>query len=175
MRLIHLLPILLFIALAIGFGFGLKRDPHNVPNPNVGRILPTFTLEAVDHTTPALSSTDFHNKPILLNVFASWCATCRAEHPLLMKLKKRYNLPVYGLDWKDKKPDAQRWLAQHGNPYERIGFDGDGRTGIDLGVTGTPESFLIAPDGRILFHHAGPLTVEIVEQTIRPIMQQYGG
>ncbi|HHO69558.1 MAG TPA: DsbE family thiol:disulfide interchange protein, partial [Gammaproteobacteria bacterium] len=138
----YLTPLLLFLALAGLLYKGLSLDPHRVPSPLIGKPAPAFSLPRLQQPDAVLSSDDLKGKVSLLNVWATWCVACRAEHPLLVQLA-RQGVPIYGLNYKDKRPDAQRWLQRYGNPYLANAFDADGRVGIDWGVYGTPETFVI--------------------------------
>lgn len=168
-RLLFVLPLLLLGGLALAFGYGLTRDPSKLPSTLIDRPLPEFRLAGVTPGTPGLATADFQGRPALLNVFASWCAACRVEHPMLVQLA-REGVPIYGLDWKDKPADGAAWLEAHGNPYRRVGNDESGRIGIDLGVTGAPETFVVDARGRVRYKHIGPITPEDWEGTLRPLM-----
>jgi cytochrome c biogenesis protein CcmG/thiol:disulfide interchange protein DsbE len=161
-------PVVGFAALAAAFALGLHRDPHLVPSPLVGKPVPQFTLPPVKGETEGFSSVDLTGQVALVNVFASWCVPCRAEHPILMDLEQRGAVPIYGIDYKDKPDDAAQWLDRMGNPYRRAGADLDGRVSIDWGVYGVPETFLVDAQGRIVLKQVGPMTPEIAEQTILP-------
>lgn len=166
-RLLFLLPILVLAGLAAVFAVGLQRDPSVLPSQLIGRPLPAFSLPGLNGQ-PGLTSTELRGEPKLLNVWASWCPPCRAEHPVLMKLASE-GVPIYGLDWKDKPEDGAAFLADLGNPFRRVGNDASGRTGIDLGVSAAPETFLIDAQGRVRYRHVGPITPEIWQDTLKPI------
>ena len=151
-------------------GWGLTRDPSAIPSPLVGKLVPQFSLPPVKGRTLGLSSADLVGEPSIVNVFASWCVECRIEHPLIMQMQARAVAPIHGLNYKDHPEDAARWLNTFGDPYTRTGADLDGRVAIDWGVYGVPENFVIGADGRIAFKHIGPLTAEILEQTIIPLI-----
>lgn len=168
-RLLFLIPVTLFAAVVVSFAIGLKRDPSKLPSVLINRPLPAFVLPAVRPHDTGLSSTQFHNEPRLLNVFASWCVSCRNEHPVLMRLKA-LGVPVDGLDWKDKASDGARYLRANGDPYARAGNDRSGRTGIDLGITGVPETFVIDGRGTVRYKHAGPIAPKDWSDTIKPLM-----
>lgn len=163
-------PIAIFLAIGLGFLFGLQRDPNILPSPLIGKPVPAFSLPPVKGRTLGLAATDLMGEVSLVNVFASWCVACREEHPVLMGLKGRGNVPIHGLNYKDKPDDAERWLATMGDPYLRTGADVDGKTAIDWGVYGVPETFVIDTRGRIAFKQVGPITPEILDRTILPLV-----
>lgn len=174
-RFVFLLPVLVFLVLAGYFFWGLQpeRDPRDVPSALVGKQVPGFSLPPIAGSGSGGVSRDAivaQEGPVILNVFASWCAPCRIEHPLWMRLSRQSDVPVYGINYKDKPADARAWLARHGDPYTRIGAMTADRaaTGIDLGIYGVPETYLIAPDGTILFKHAGPVTEKVLREDILP-------
>ena len=163
-------PLALFAALAGLLYSGLQRDPGEVSSPLVGRTLPDFVLSGV--RGGELRSEVLREEPSLLNVWASWCAACRAEHPLLLRLAGSGEAPVYGLNYKDEREDAVRWLERFGDPYRRSGHDRAGRVGLDLGVYGVPETFVIDREGRIAYKHIGPIAEKDWEETIRPLLHR---
>jgi cytochrome c biogenesis protein CcmG/thiol:disulfide interchange protein DsbE len=166
------IPLAIFVILLAFLYVGLGRDPREVPSPLIGKPAPAFTLAQLHEPSQTLSNTDLKGKVWLLNVWASWCVSCRTEHPLLMQLAAAKLLPVYGLDYKDK-PDAGRaWLAQNGNPYTASIVDQDGRVGIDYGVYGVPETFLIDKQGVVRYKQIGPLTAEALQQKILPLARE---
>ena len=150
---------------------GLKLDPREVPSPLVNKPAPDFRLPRLDHPETPFAKADLDGKVTLLNVWASWCGGCRAEHPVLLELAARGDVHLVGLDYKDQRADAMGWLARHGNPYSVVAFDGDGRTGIDYGVYGVPETFVIDRHGVIRYKHTGPLTEEAVRDTLLPLLE----
>lgn len=165
-RLGYLLPVLVFLVVGIGLAIGLTRDPGTLPSALLDKPVPTFELpplEAAGVDKPALAGTDLKGKVQLVNVFASWCGPCRVEHPILMKLAKD-GIPVQALNYKDNPEDAASFLAELGDPYERIGADESGRVGIEWGVYGVPETFVIDSDGVIRHKHVGPLQARDVEK-----------
>lgn len=171
-RLLFILPVVLFAVAAVVLAFGLRRDPSVLPSALIDRPLPAFVLEdprAPGDSARALTSADFGGRPMLLNVFGSWCVGCRIEHPLLMRLAAE-GVTIHGVDWKDEPGAGARWLALHGDPYDHIGDDADGRVAIDLGVTGAPETFLIDKAGRIRHRHVGPITEDVWRDELRPLM-----
>jgi cytochrome c biogenesis protein CcmG/thiol:disulfide interchange protein DsbE len=166
------IPLAIFVILLAFLYVGLGRDPREVPSPLIGKPAPAFTLAQLHEPSQTLSNADLKGKVWLLNVWASWCVSCRVEHPLLMQLATTKLVPVYGLDYKDK-PDAGRaWLAQNGNPYTASIVDQDGRVGIDYGVYGVPETFLIDKAGVVRYKQIGPLTAEALQQKILPLARE---
>jgi cytochrome c biogenesis protein CcmG, thiol:disulfide interchange protein DsbE len=172
-RLLFVLPLAAFAAIAVWFWVGLGRDPAAIPSNLLNREVPAFALAAVPGTTiPALASDDIKGKVALVNMFASWCLPCRTEHPILLRLKREGRVAIYGVNYKDKAPDAKKWLDDLGNPYNAIGHDLDGRVGIDFGVTGVPETFVVDRAGRIRYKHVGPITPRDLDQTLLPLIAQ---
>ena len=172
----HALPLLSFVALCAFLLFGLYLKPGATPSPLLGQALPTFqlpNLETSAQAAPTMRSHDLQGKLRLINVWASWCGACRQEHPLLLELAK--NLPILGLNYKDQRREALFWLRQHGNPYQISGFDQDGRVGMELGVVGVPESFLIDRHGVIRFRHNGALTADIIQTQLLPLIRELNG
>lgn len=165
-------PLLLSFGLLVLLGVGLTLNPRKVPSPLIGKPVPIFDLPSVKGRAPGLSSRDLRGEPALVNVFASWCAACREEHPLLMNLKKNQVILIHGLNYKDKPDNAKEWLDQLGDPYARTGADIDGRVGIDWGVYGVPETFVIDRDGRIAYKHIGPITPDELRKTILPLIDK---
>jgi cytochrome c biogenesis protein CcmG/thiol:disulfide interchange protein DsbE len=154
----YLVPLAIFTLLVAFLYRGLSLDPKLVPSPLVGKPIPTFTLTRLDNPAVTISDADFKGKVSLLNVWATWCVSCRREHEVLVQLAKTGQVEIYGLNYKDDRTDANRWLAQLGNPYVANAFDSDGRVGIDWGVYGAPETFIIDREGIIRHKHIGPLT-----------------
>ena len=167
-----LIPLACFLALAAVLAAGLKRDPREVPSPLIGKAAPAFALPSLDDPTKTIRLEDMRGKVWILNVWASWCAACREEHPLLMEFAKRKVVPIYGLDYKDERADATAWLARFGNPYDASLVDADGRVGIDFGVYGVPETFVIDRDGVIRLKHIGPLTPAVLANKIEPLLKK---
>jgi len=171
-RLIYLLPLAAFASLAIAFAVGLHRDPGLVPSPLIGREIPKFSLPPVQGRSLGLSSADLTGEVSLVNVFASWCVACRAEHPLFMGLKENGAVRVHGLNYKDAPADAAAWLDTLGDPYTRTGADRDGRVAIDWGVYGVPETYVITKVGRIAHKQVGPITPKDLQRTILPLIER---
>lgn len=166
------LPLVVF-ALMVGLlGYGLSLDPKKVPSPLIEKPAPAFSLAMLEDPARRLSTADLRGQVWVLNVWASWCVSCRAEHEVITKLANRNLVTVVGLNYKDKSNDATRWLEQYGNPYATSVIDSDGRVGIDWGVYGVPETFVIGADGKIKYKHIGPVTHESLEQKIMPILEE---
>src|SRR6266478_7589885 len=173
-RLRYLFPLAAFAALMLTFGWALNgnRNPSEIPSALIGKPVPQFALPAVKGRALGLSSTNLIGEVSLVNVFASWCVACREEHPLFMRLKAEGVVPIHGLNHKDHPDNAARWLNTLGDPYTRTGADRDGRVGIDWGVYGVPETFVISKDGRIAHKHIGPITPQALEETILPLVRR---
>jgi cytochrome c biogenesis protein CcmG/thiol:disulfide interchange protein DsbE len=169
-RLLYVVPVIGFVGLSLILAWGLGRDPTTLPSTLIGKPVPKFRLPPVQGRALGLSSADLVGDVSLVNVFASWCAACRAEHSLLMRLAADKAVPIHGLNYKDAPADAARWLDTLGDPYTRTGADRDGRVAIDWGVYGVPETFVVGADGRIAYKHAGPLTDQEVNETILPLV-----
>lgn len=165
-------PIVLFLGMAVLFGIGLTLNPREIPSPLIGKPVPEFDLPPVKGRTLGLSSASLQGEVSLVNVFASWCTACREEHPLFMQLQKSRVIPLHGLNYKDKPDDAAKWLDELGDPYTRTGADLNGRVGIDWGVYGVPETFVIDRNGRIAYKHIGALTPRVLEQKILPLIAE---
>lgn len=167
-----LIPLAIFLVLAGFLAVGLNLNPREVPSPLIGKPAPAFELTKLDAADQKLKRDDLLGKVWVLNVWASWCAPCREEHPLVMELARRKLAPVYGLNYKDTRPAGMAFLTQLGNPYEASLFDGDGRVGIDWGVYGVPETFVVDKQGTIRFKHIGPLTPEVLEKKLTPLLKE---
>lgn len=170
-RVLFLLPLVVFAVLAAYFIIGLGKDPRIIPSALIDKPVPEFDLPALTEDRLGLSSADFGGEVTLVNVFASWCVPCRAEHPIISRLAEDGVVKVYGLNWKDKQEDAIAWLKELGDPYERIGHDLSGRVGIDWGVYGVPESYLVDKRGRIRFKHVGPIFSDTLNEELLPIIR----
>jgi cytochrome c biogenesis protein CcmG/thiol:disulfide interchange protein DsbE len=170
-RLLFALPLLGFAAVAVWFLQGLGRDPAAIPSALIDKPVPEFRLPPLEGSgKPALASEDLRGRVALVNFFASWCAPCRVEHPLLMRLAAERRVAVYGISYKDAASASRRFLDQLGDPYAAIGWDHDGRIAIDWGVYGVPETFVVDRAGRIRHRHVGPLTEEALARTLRPMI-----
>lgn len=161
-----LVPLLLFAVLGVILYFGLSQDPRAIPSPLIDKPLPYFSLATLSDPSRRISSDDLRGRVYLINVWASWCVACRDEHALLIEMANQKIVPLIGLNYKDKREDALKWLAEMGDPYELSVADRDGRIGIELGVYGVPETFLIDRDGVIRLKHIGPLTSEELQKTL---------
>lgn len=166
----RVLPVVLFLALGVLLAAGLKIADHKteIPSPLIGKKMPEFTLPVLGQDGTTISSQDLLGKPFLLNVWASWCPTCRYEHPVITDLAKSGAVRVIGLNYRDEADDAQQWLRRFGNPYEFSLADKSGRVGIDFGVYAAPESFLVDAEGNVVFKQIGAMTDEVIEQEILP-------
>ena len=168
----YVVALVVFGAIGILLAYGLGLDPKRIPSPLIGKPVPRFELPPVKGRTLGLSSENLKGEVSLVNVFASWCAACLVEHPLFMRLKRDNVVPIHGLNYKDAPDDAAAWLARHGDPYTRTGADRDGRVGIDWGVYGVPETFVIDRDGRIAYKFIGPLGDKDVNETLLPLLER---
>jgi cytochrome c biogenesis protein CcmG/thiol:disulfide interchange protein DsbE len=171
-RLWFLIPLGAFLALAIVLAVGLKLDPREVPSPLIDKPAPKFALARLDDAGKTVRLDDLKGKVFILNVWASWCVACREEHPILLDFAKKRVVPVYGLNYKDTRPDASAWLARFGNPYDASFFDEDGRVGLDFGVYGVPETFVVDGNGVIRMKHIGPITPDVLANKIEPLLKK---
>ena len=167
-----LIPLAAFLALAVMLAVGLKLDPREVPSPLIDKPAPKFALQRLDDAARTIRLDDMRGKVWVLNVWASWCVACREEHPLLVEFAKKRVVPLYGLNYKDQREDAKGWLARFGNPYDASLFDDEGRVGIDFGVYGVPETFVIDQNGVIRMKHIGPLTPDVIATKIEPLLKK---
>jgi cytochrome c biogenesis protein CcmG, thiol:disulfide interchange protein DsbE len=164
------LPLALAGALALLLARGLQLNPRELPSPLIGKPAPAYVRPLLAGGN--FDSSSLQGRVVVLNVFASWCGPCREEHPLVTQLAKRHPAVAFvGLNYKDEPAAARRWLRELGDPYTAVVVDADGRVGIDHGVYGVPETFVIARDGRIAFKHVGPLTPEVIAQRIEPLLK----
>ena len=166
-----LIPLLIFTVMAIFLGIGLTLNPREVPSPLIGKTVPEFTLPPVQGRVQGLASKDLKGEVSLVNVFASWCTACRDEHPLLMELYQENVVPIHGLNYKDRPKDAAAWLDALGDPYTRTGADVKGRVGIDWGVYGVPETFVVDRQGRIAYKHIGAINPKVLRETLLPLIK----
>jgi len=171
-RLRVILPLAIFGIMVGFFAVGLGLDPSIVPSPLVEKQAPEFELPELFDPDRTITLADFDGQVYLFNVFASWCTACRLEHPLFMAIAKKGEVPIYGLNYKDERSDAIAWLAELGNPYEVIAADRKGRVGIDWGVYGVPETFLVDKKGVIRYKRIGPFNAEILRDTVLPLVRQ---
>ena len=166
-----LLPLGVLFALLMLLGAGLGRDPQAIPSPLVGRPAPAFALAQLELPEKSFGPQDMKGKVWMLNVWASWCSSCRQEHPLLLDLAQRGVVPIVGLDYMDARPEGAKWLAQHGNPYQLSVLDANGKIGIDYGVYGVPETYVIDKLGIVRLKHTGPVTAEVIETKLLPLIK----
>ncbi len=174
-RLAYAVPVLLFVALAGYFAAALfsGRDPHELPSALLDRPVPGFDLPRLDGEG-RLSDAALRGEVTLVNFFASWCVPCRVEHPMLLRLARDEKVRLVGIAYKDKPADSRRFLAELGSPYGQVGIDRDGRTGIDFGVYGVPETYVVDREGRIRKRFVGPLTAQAVERELLPLLRGLG-
>lgn len=170
-----LLPLAIFIGLVAFLAAGLKLDPKEVPSPLIDKAAPAFALTRLDNAAQTIRREDLLGKVWMLNVWASWCAACREEHPLLVEFAGRKLVPIYGLNYKDERVAGLQWLSRFGNPYDASLFDQDGRVGIDWGVYGVPETFIIDRQGLVRFKHIGPLTPDVIRTKVEPLVRRLNG
>jgi len=168
----YLIPLGIFIVLVVFLAIGLGRDPHEVPSPLINKAAPTFRLPQLKEPDKTFSAEDMRGKVWVLNVWASWCVTCRDEHPLLIEYAKTGVVPIYGLNWKDHREDALAWLNELGDPYVLSATDLDGRVAIDYGVYGAPETYLIDQSGTIRYKQIGPVRPDVWQGKFLPLVQQ---
>ena len=172
MKLKFLLPLLIFVAIAGVLWKGLSLDPSAVPSPLVGKPAPQFVLSQLHQADQTINRDSNLGKVWLLNVWASWCVSCRQEHPLFMQLARMGEVPIYGLNYKDERQDAIKWLADLGNPYVISAHDYSGRVGVDYGVYGVPETYVIDKLGVIRYKHTGPVSAQALQDTILPLVRE---
>lgn len=166
----YLLPIAIFGVLVAVLAIGLRLDPRYVPSPLINKPAPEFTLETLDDPAVIRTKADLLGRPVLVNIFASWCSACRVEHPLLMEIAQREQVEIIGIDYKDSREDGRALLQAHGNPYRDVLFDPAGKLELDLGVYGVPETFVLDRRGVIRFKQVGPLTPEAWRTDVKPLL-----
>ena len=166
-----LIPIGIFALLGYLLYYGLRLDPRKIPSPLVNKPLPAFSLPSLDNPDKILTNADLRGQVVMVNVWASWCVACKQEHPLLLQLAARKQVAIVGLNYKDTRMDALNVLRGEGNPYDTVLVDASGRTGIDWGVYGVPESFIVDKQGIIRYKHIGPITPEAWDQTLWPMVR----
>jgi cytochrome c biogenesis protein CcmG/thiol:disulfide interchange protein DsbE len=169
------IPLVIFALLVGFFAIGLTRDPREVPSPLIGKPAPQFKLTRLEAPERTFSPEEMRGKVWLLNVWASWCVSCRVEHPVLVDMSRRKLVPIVGLDYKDQRADGMKWLATHGDPYLLSAFDDEGKVGIDFGVYGVPETFVIDKEGVIRYKQIGPITPEALDRKIMPLVRKLEG
>lgn len=167
----YFLPLVGMALIGLLFWVGLGLQPALVPSPLIDRPVPEFALSQIDDADATFTHEQLRGRTTMIHVWATWCVTCRAEHPTLMAFARRGIVPIIGLNWKDNRDAGLRWLRALGNPYERTLYDPAGGVGIDWGVYGTPETFIVDAGGMIRYKHIGPLTDEIIERQIVPLVQ----
>jgi len=167
-----LIPLVIFVVLVGFLAIGLNRDPSEVPSPLINKAAPAFEIPQLEPSNKMFSPASMKGQVWILNVWASWCVACREEHPVLVELAKSQVAPVIGLDYKDKREDALTMLSRLGNPYLLSAFDANGRVGIDYGVYGVPETYVIDQAGIIRFKHIGPITTQVLNQKIYPLISE---
>jgi cytochrome c biogenesis protein CcmG/thiol:disulfide interchange protein DsbE len=168
-----LIPLAILAGVVALLAVGLTKDPREVPSPLIGKAGPAFELPTLADPEVRFTGARFAEHPVsLFNVWASWCVACRQEHPLLMRLAREDGMPIYGLNYKDRRAAARDWLARYGNPYLASAFDGAGQVGIDWGVYGVPETYVVDREGVIRHKHIGPLTERAWRDTIRPVVER---
>ena len=171
----YLAPLGIFLLLVVFLAVGLRLDPREVPSPLIGKPAPAFEAAVLARPDTTLRRQDMLGKVWMLNVWASWCVACREEHPVLVEFARRGVVPVYGLNYKDKREDGLRWLSKFGNPYTESLFDPQGRIGLDYGVYGVPETFVVDREGVIRYKHIGPITSEALADKIEPLLRKLNG
>lgn len=172
MNLKALIPLGMFLVLAVFLAFGLTRDPSKLPSELIDRPFPNFELTTLYDAEEILTDDIMKGQVSLVNIFGSWCVACVQEHPNLMYLSKRENVRLIGVDWRDTRENAQRWLDKYDDPYNIILFDDTSQLAIDLGVTGAPETFVVDKAGNIRYKHVGIITKDVWEQTLRPLVRE---
>lgn len=168
----YLLPLGIFVLLVLLLGVGLSLNPREVPSPLIGKPAPQFQLPQLHDTAKTFAPKEMLGKVWMLNVWASWCTGCREEHPVLADFAKSGLTPVFGLNYKDQRDDALAWLKRYGDPYQVSLVDTDGRVGIDYGVYGVPETYVIDKQGVIRYKRIGPVTPEILKEKIVPLVTE---
>ena len=171
----YVVPVAILAALSLFFWRGLYLNPSQIPSPMVGQKAPEFSLPSLADPSKTVGTADFAGKLALMNVWGTWCIECRHEHSFLLELAKSGNIPIYGFDLRDDRDTAMQWLKTLGNPYVASAFEQDGYVAIDWGIYGAPETFLIAPDGTILYKHISPLTRDVWEREFVPRIEAYRG
>ncbi|HET7547803.1 MAG TPA: DsbE family thiol:disulfide interchange protein [Usitatibacter sp.] len=169
------IPLVVFALLVGFFAIGLTRDPREVPSPLIGKPAPQFQLTRLHEPSRTFGPEEMRGKVWLLNVWASWCVSCRVEHPVLVEMSRRNLVPIVGLDYKDQRADGLKWLTTHGDPYVLSAFDDQGKVGIDFGVYGVPETFVIDQQGVIRYKQIGPITPEALQKKILPLVKELEG
>ncbi len=168
----YFIPLVVFVAMGAFLFRGLSLEPSHIPSPLIDKASPQFRLEQLNGGGAEFNSADMQGQVWMLNIWASWCVACRDEHPLFVRLSEQQLLPIVGLNYKDKAADAAQWLAQFGNPYTVIPADVDGHVGIDWGVYGVPETFIMDKSGNVRYKHVGPVDQNTLDTIILPLISQ---
>jgi cytochrome c biogenesis protein CcmG/thiol:disulfide interchange protein DsbE len=169
-----LIPFAVFAVLVGFFIVGLQRDPREIPSPLIGKPAPEFSLEDLADPSQKVTNADFKGRMYVFNVWGTWCGGCREEHGSLLAISRNSPIPIVGLNWKDDRVQALRWLKQLGDPYAVVAFDPEGQVAIDWGVYGAPESFLVSADGTILFKRIGPMNLDVWQREFLPLINGTG-
>lgn len=170
----HILPIITVAIFLVFLLLAVPKDPSRLPSPFIGKAAPEFDLPSVLHADQRVNNARFAGQMAIINIWATWCVGCRQEHAFLVRLAAQNFIPIYGINWRDDRAAAQRWLQELGDPYVDSGFDGDGRVGIDWGAYGAPETFLISADGIVLYKHLGPLDEGLWQEYFMPLIRAQG-
>jgi cytochrome c biogenesis protein CcmG/thiol:disulfide interchange protein DsbE len=172
-RLKFIIPLAIFLGLAVAFGIGLTMNPKDIPSVLINKKIPPFDLPPIKGRKRGLKSADLIGQILLVNVFGSWCIACKIEHPFLMRIKSEGKVPLYGIDWLEKnRDDGPKWLKEKGDPYVLVGDDPNSKAAIAFGVTGAPETLVIDHKGVIRYKQIGPMNEEIWDKTIWPIIKE---
>ena len=171
-RILFALPLMIFALFVSYMTIGLQRNPHYIPSTLINRSVPIFHTSPLYENENGFSNQDLIGQPSIVNFFASWCAPCRIEHPILSRLAEQFFIPIYSINYRDNPQEARRWLTNLGNPYHRIGIDPQGQIAIQWGVTGIPETFIVDHNGHIRYKHIGPIQISDVQETIGPLLRQ---
>lgn len=171
-RVLYLVPLIVVGVIVAYFGFGLTRDPSELPSVLIDKPFPQMNLPPLPGYPKGFATADVGGKVSMVNIFASWCVSCKVEHPMLMRLKEEGEVPVHGIAWKDEPAATLAMLEDGGDPYALIGMDQPGRAAIDLGVTGAPETFIVDKAGRIRYKQIGPITPDVWRETLEPMIKK---
>ena len=174
-KLKFIIPFLILFSLIALLWYELfYTTPDQIPSALIGEPVPAFHIQNLYDNNAYITPKDFQGQAVLINVWATWCYACKLEMPMLLKIKNTYRIPIYGIDYKDKPDDAKKWLAKHGNPYVKTGMDTSGDAAIDLGIYGTPETFVISPQGKIVYRHVGVIDQQNWDNVLYPIIKKFG-
>ena len=172
MKFFFMTPLVIILIVMLVFTAKLLESDSREPSKLLGKEVPEFNLTDLHNPDEAFLSTELKGKYSLINIYGSWCISCRFEHPVLSYINENNILPIYGIAWKDKPENTIAWLEKHGNPYFKTGVDEDGQTAINFGVSGAPESYLISPNGIVVYSYSGPITKEILNNEILPLVKE---